>query len=1676
MERYKRKYRAIALMLLGVFAINLFVIPTQSYALTSGPSQPEVSGFTSVSATDMVDLFTGNFSYNIPLMEVPGPDGGYPINISYGSGISPEQEASWVGLGWKLNVGAVEQQMRGIPDEFDGDAKYANNAVKPSYERDFIYQYTGMRPQITTTYSFLVGAEFLGFLGLSRGNDLIYSNYTGHAIGMNFGLSLGIFNMKDIKMLDRVGLNIGLRGNSEQGGFVDTSISLHGMMRRFQGTLGWSQTYSNRQGTLGSSLFLNLGIKGSNKSQMLGDRILSYPLTFSNIAYTPEMGVSLDVHSFSAKFKLGKALKGAYPYGEISFNQSVQSVDKPYEKVPAYGYFNTYKGVGKGVMDINREQEGTIFPESPALPMPQMTYDVYNVTSQTGGGSFRPILNAVNLVGDREIISKSTFAGGGADVSIPIVGDAHIGANFIYNQTTIISAPWLPENLNIFKEIASFSAENPVDEPFYFRNNGEFSSMNKGELANWGGDKPVYINFSEEGQPKEFTFNTNQVANSPSGLSLNSTKNNRIFKNKLKGEREYRNNILSLVRNQELGENSNNPLLGEYYVSYYDEQLSISKVYKRLYEPTDMTGFNANDNLEDMLPYLKKAHPKHHIAGFTQINTSGVRQVYALPAYNNYQIEHTFAVVEENDGVSTCPNYLVDDDIFDASGDAKINSNSLDLYEKKIETGPYPYAFMLTSILGQDYVDVDKETNPGPSDADLGYWVKFNYRKVSDNYGWRAPIAGATQISGALSNSNDNKAYYMYGEKELWYVGSIETKSHIAIFEVEDRQDGTGVDRLGNIVPGSKQKRLKSIKLYTKEEYYNASSTSSAVPIKTVKFEHDYSLCKSTPNSQAASQGKLTLKKVWFEYQNSTKGAFNPYVFSYYSEQDYEINSSNPWGLFQGAPSDMCLHNFAPYVNQEEDKATRDEKLSTWSLKQIQMPSGATINIDYESDDYAYVQNKRAMQMQPFVLGEEDSGTASLPSGQYNIGGSNDYIRVYFPLDEVDSGLSILSEAEQREIVNLYLDDTEQLFFKYKINLRQQDGMPINDEIVSVYVDIEPDDVEKRGLYAAAGSSTYTHGFVTIKKIDGWHPLKVAAWEHLRTNYPRLLVERNSIDPNEGIDGGSLKAALQAVGEVFTSYYKLANKREWASQFDTEYSHVRLNNRTGIKYGGGLRVKQITLSDRWKETTVSPEEYTYGQVYEYTTKDENGHTISSGVATYEPHIMGDENALKHGFSYVIEAKVKSKNRHYVELPINQNYYPSASVGYSKVTVRSLASASLAEQDVNNYSLPDGLQVGTTGLTVSEFYTAKDFPVISKMSKVETAEKNSYKVFKIERKFYASQGFTIELNDMHGKPKSQTSYAQKKDGSTIADPVSYVKYFYKEATSTQGNSINKRSVRVPNNECEVLVSEQNGIIQKDKNLVGVDKEIIIDTRRSVVKQRGGGLAGNVDLITIPPIPFPIPSIWPNVNRNIEEKATIVVNKIIHRSGILERVETFDGNAINTAENLLWDLETGQVVLSAVTNPFGDKIFSYNIPAHTQYKAAGGAYKNIGLRFKTELESYATPNKYRTHYVTWNVLNAEWFSRLIAGDEFIIYDDNSEGLGIATAIYMGRDVDKIQFYIETTASTVIEDDQEYGFLLSRSGHRNLLSLNIGSIVSKLNPCDMENRNMGNFPSTIIIPENK
>lgn len=108
-------------MLIIVSSIGLTV---KINAQNSGPVAPEAASFEPIDATDMVDLLSGDFSYVLPLMEVPGPAGGYPISLHYHAGAAVDLEASWVGLGWNLNPGSIMRSVNGVADDYKSKVNF----------------------------------------------------------------------------------------------------------------------------------------------------------------------------------------------------------------------------------------------------------------------------------------------------------------------------------------------------------------------------------------------------------------------------------------------------------------------------------------------------------------------------------------------------------------------------------------------------------------------------------------------------------------------------------------------------------------------------------------------------------------------------------------------------------------------------------------------------------------------------------------------------------------------------------------------------------------------------------------------------------------------------------------------------------------------------------------------------------------------------------------------------------------------------------------------------------------------------------------------------------------------------------------------------------------------------------------------------------------------------------------------------------------------------------------------------------------------------------------------------------------------------------------------------------------------------------------------------------------
>ena len=135
-----------------------------------------------------------------------------------------------------------------------------------------------------------------------------------------------------------------------------------------------------------------------------------------------------------------------------------------------------------------------------------------------------------------------------------------------------------------------------------------------------------------------------------------------------------------------------------------------------------------------------------------------------------------------------------------------------------------------------------------------------------------------------------------------------------------------------------------------------------ATSLKSACLTYDYSLCPNTPNSEAttsdgANQGKLTLQRVEFLGKNGTSG-LPPYVFEYANNDapgsglnpDYHEYDWDSWGSYRDPGTDGSDRGKYKHITPQDP--IRANQAAAWSLTRITTPTGGSIEISYESDDY----------------------------------------------------------------------------------------------------------------------------------------------------------------------------------------------------------------------------------------------------------------------------------------------------------------------------------------------------------------------------------------------------------------------------------------------------------------------------------------------------------------------------------------------------------------------------------------------------------------------------------------------------------------------------------------------------------------------------------------------------
>lgn len=1617
LSRFRKKI-AIGLLLLTLFDLAL---PVSVYALTSGPTQPEVTAFQPAGVSDMVDLFTGDFKYNIPLLDIDG----YPINLNYASGTGMDDEASWVGLGWNVNVGAINRQVRGVPDDMAGDDIVSNNWTKPKIT-------VGGRVRIKGEL-FQLGKllNSSGTLSLGIFND----NYTGIGadVAANAGISFG--NINETPFTASLGLGI----NSSTASGVDVSPSVNlgihtAMNDHMAGSAGMSASlgYNSRSGLKGLTLGSSFNISKIEKDWRAtenedlvkevvregrgsGTGVSGSFISYNTEPISPKIQVPYRSRFGSFSLDAGPSFEGLFlASGETGY-KNVREVASMQMTNPAYGFMYAERGKNQktAMMDFIRDGENPVVPELPNLAVPVPTPDIFSFTSQEGSGQFRLYRGGSGAFFDNEVKDDNASTTVGADIGIgPDVLD-HAGITWYKQTSSNVTRKWTADNQYISKgDFQDASYTNSSAQHMYFKMVGEKTLEDADMTSQLQDIQPLAVSIT--GKTANAQFSNNVSLTNP--LRKHNRAINTTTISYLTGEEAAAGALEKTINTYAF----NDAATFQTPATYQAQSPSLS-------EPrySDNSGYRR----------------RHHISEITVTKTSGQRMVYGIPVYNIKQTEYSFAIGAKGTDYSILPN--TNNLVTVAYTNPGTPSVAID-YKKGIDnyyhdqTQPaYASSFLLTAILSPDYED---RLGDGITDDDAGTAIKFNYSKLATPYGWRTPFNGATLNRCLLADKDDDKGSIVYGEKEVYYVQSIESKTKIAYFITQNRSDAMGVtDFTGTSMDASNPlKCLKEIRLYSKADM--------SKPIKVVKFEYSYELCRGVPNnadnanglnSDPSLGGKLTLKKVWFQYGNSPKGANFPYQFTYNTSVngqtiDYGDMLTDRWGVYKSPDANLgqMKNDEFPYTAQDIQgnntsiKAIEDQNAALWHLASVHLPTGGNINVNYESDDYAYVQDKHAMAMSG-IAGLIDQNGNDVTSSSSTALRDAHGIKVQIPNVTVTGDPTAWFK-------NNYLNGADYIYTKFSVKVAtgysDPGGPDYNYDFIPCYSKVQS--VSVSNGYAYIIFEDRTDGGVTS------NPIIFSAWQKMKDEYPRYAFSGFDRRTKDGdvisAVSDAVSAVVSAIGnlsELTENFYHKANRKGFAASIQLNKCFVKLVKQDGHKLGGGVRVKKIMISDSWDTMAGNSgtERANYGQAYDYTTV-ENGVTISSGVAAYEPSIGNDENALKQPVPYVEKFKGSIDDFFDLEQPFGESLFPAPTVGYSKVTVTDLD---------KNHDPDPALR---TGYTVNEFYTAKEFPVQTTALPIipnHNPQNNTFSFLGATSidELTMSQGYSFVLNDMHGKEKKTATYNQS------GAEVSSTEYQYRADTIGADKFQLNNTVDIVN---------PDGTIANNK-IIGRDIDFFTDFREFESKNSGLSLQAGYDMVgfSIFSIPIFVTPVYDNSDYKLFRSACAV--KVSQYYGVMKKVIKRQNGSMIATEDLAYDGVTGNPVVTRTQTEFnnperndtGNSIYTLNLPAYWVYKGMGAAYQNANI----VLQNFTTDAN--------GVINSSYWNYLKAGDEIVDIADVAKYWVIQDQAASPSTETSPTLKLIDIKGGIVSLPGPITVKLARSGYRNILDASTERIVSLNNP---------------------
>lgn len=920
--------------------VSVVVFSSPCHATNGSIFSPEFSAFEPIDATDMVNLVSGDFSYVIPMLTVPSPEGGYPIALSYHGGISLDQQASWTGLGWSLNAGAISRNVSGVPDD-----------IKRGSYTEILYDQGG----VFTSWSGSVGLSF------ANGSAGLYFSHTSHkAFGgkttynSGFGIQASFKNIGASIGTNGVGLSYDVKGAAilnEAGQEIGRKLSPVSFGLNYDWNQGEFSASVSTVGSVGLTL-------SSGGSAYFSAGTVSRSLFGDNISVSPK--INADNSNFQIyiplgflKLSFGRQRTKYWIFDKSSVNHNGvlyagDVVDFYNEAVFPYKIsFDSYEVLYKE--DKNQERKGN--------NMSYVSYDNYSVASQGISGSIKPALYEHG-----SLLNKFSRL------------DGTESSNSVSIGTT---ARYLIDN-----DIFTKNIDDPSNDiHFYFDN--VYASYLRVISDDWDVNNTTYglaTDLSAPNQRLESTLNS-------AGGSYNNY--NSITKRKTQGP------YIEVYTNQEIVDGAaiieakgfSRDLaeipasgIGAYTITTIDGKTyhySLPVYQKEKFSRSSKIDADIDSKYYEMQSL--DSYATHWlltaITGADYIDVNGNGEVDE----NDYGYWVEFDYGKWSDGYvwrTPTEGFIYSYDNYQdgqGPGDSKFYEWGIKevYYLDKIKTRTHTAFF----IKSEREDDVSSTFLIGQSRANP---VVIPSDHIND---FREGNDGNIYLSGLYKNypfsSVNALAHYASGEHSYFMGSSTPHKTlkleQIILLRNEDvpstflksntnaptsnyaadvyihehytiRKTGTGqiIKTVNNELHNEHYEGEFYNNLYDVQDIQTLAPNIEDVAKQVVVYEYDptYPLGTNSPNSQASSKGRLTLSSINIKGEKGTQ-LMPPYNFTYYHPNiSFAKEDQDDWGYHKSSPE-------------------------AWSLKEIETPIGAVIKVNYEADNY-YTEAVSSQLNEPF--------------------------------------------------------------------------------------------------------------------------------------------------------------------------------------------------------------------------------------------------------------------------------------------------------------------------------------------------------------------------------------------------------------------------------------------------------------------------------------------------------------------------------------------------------------------------------------------------------------------------------------------------------------------------------------------------------------------------------------